>query len=72
MSEQAKAKLNISLPTKVWEALVATAETEEITRTEALRRAIWTYAFLLGRVHSGCHVVIERPDGNSERVVFLS
>jgi hypothetical protein len=63
-------RMSISLPSTVWTALEESAKKEGITKSEALRRATWVYLFLIDRLRAGCEVVIERPDGTSERVIF--
>jgi metal-responsive CopG/Arc/MetJ family transcriptional regulator len=68
--EAAAARVTVSLPSKVWDALEQSAKTDCISKTEALRRAVWIYLYLMDRVRSRCEIIIERPDGNSERVVF--
>jgi hypothetical protein len=67
---EAAARVTVTLPSGVWEALEHSAKKERISKSEALRRAAWVYLFLMERLRSGCELVIERPDGNSERVIF--
>jgi hypothetical protein len=64
------AKVTVNLPWKVWEALVALAEEGEVTRTEALRRALSTEVFRHAVEKEGCHLAVQRADGTLERVHF--
>ena len=64
------ARVTVNLPTKVWDELGSSARADGISRTEALRRAVWVYVFFIGRIRSGSEVLLERPDGKTERVVF--
>lgn len=64
------ARITVNLPAKVWEALEESAKKEGISKTEALRRAVWVYLFFIDRIRSGSEIVIERPDGTTERVIF--
>ena len=64
------ARMTVSLPGRVWNALEQSAKRDCISKAEALRRAVWIYLHFMDRVRSGCEIVVERPDGNSERVIF--
>lgn len=64
------ARITVNLPIKVWEALEAGARTDGVSRTEALRRAISVDLYFREQVRSGAEIVVERPSGASERVVF--
>lgn len=39
-------------------------------RTDAIRSALKVYAFVDEAITEGCKILIERPDGSIERVVF--
>ena len=64
------ARVTVNLPTKVWDELTNSARTDGISRTEALRRAVWVYLFFIGRIRAGHEVILEGPDGRTERVIF--
>ena len=64
------ARLTVNLPWRVWEVLKKLAEDQNITKTEALRRAISTEAFRYRVEHEEGHILVERPDGRQERVNF--
>jgi hypothetical protein len=66
----AVARVSVNLPWKVWEVLEAMAKEDQITRTEALRRAISTEAYIWRARREGANVLIEKPDKTVERVVF--
>jgi hypothetical protein len=69
-SDATVARVTVNLPVKVWDALEAAAKADGITRTEALRRAISVDLYFRQQVENGSVIVVERPDGSSERVVF--
>lgn len=69
-SDATIARVTVNLPTKVWDALEAAAHEDGITRTEALRRAISVDLYFRGQIAKGGMIVVEHPDGTSERVVF--
>ncbi len=64
------ARITVNLPTRVWDSLTGSARTDGISRTEALRRAVCVYLFFVERIRTGSEVILERPDGETERVVF--
>jgi hypothetical protein len=69
-SRAAVAKITVNLPWKVWEALVRIAEEANVSKTEALRRAISTEVFRRSIEKEGGRLVVEKPDGTRERVHF--
>jgi hypothetical protein len=69
-SRPAVAKITVNLPWKVWEALIALAEENHVSKTEALRRAISTEVFRHTIQREGSRLVVEKPDGTRERVHF--
>ena len=70
MSEAPVARVTVNLPLKVWEAVEEVARKDGITRTEALRRAISVDLYLREQVDQGSYIIVEKPDGTRERIVF--
>jgi metal-responsive CopG/Arc/MetJ family transcriptional regulator len=66
----AVARVSVNLPLKVWEALEEIAKQDQISRTEALRRAISTEVYMWKARRSGAQILVEQPDKSVERVVF--
>jgi hypothetical protein len=64
------ARLTVNLPWRVWQALMQIAEELQISKTEALRRAISTDVFRREIEREGGRFVIEWPDGTRERISF--
>lgn len=64
------AKVTVNLPWKVWEALVALAEEDQVSKTEALRRAISTEVFRHAIEREGSRLIVEKADGTRERIHF--
>ena len=64
------ARVTVNLPAKVWDELTKSAKVDGISRTESLRRAVWVYLFFRGRIRAGHEVILEDPDGRTERVIF--
>lgn len=69
-AKPAIAKVTVNLPWKVWEALVALADEDQVSRTEALRRAISTEVFRHAIQREGSRLVVEKEDGTRERIHF--
>jgi len=69
-AKPAIAKVTVNLPWKVWEALVALAEEDQVSKTEALRRAISTEVFRHDIQREGSRLMVERADGTRERIHF--
>ena len=63
-------RLNIALPRKVDEKLEAMARSQGVSKTEVLRRAISTEWFLRRRIADGDKVLMERPDGTQQQIIF--
>lgn len=63
-------KVTVNLPEKVWGAVERRAGEEGVTRTEILKRAISLENFVHETRQAGGSLVIERPDGTIERMVF--
>ena len=63
-------KVTVNLPEQVVEALEQMARDENVTKTEALRRAISTEKYLRDAQGEGSKVLIEEKDGTVERIVF--
>jgi len=68
--EQLITRVTVNLPTKVWEAVEKMAAEDQTTRTEILRRAISTEAFLRNARREQYEVLLRTPTGNLERIVF--
>jgi len=67
----AAARVTVNFPSPVWKDLTKSAQRHGITRTEALRRAVWVYLYFIRRIRDeGCEVILERPDGERERLLF--
>ena len=70
MAVENVARVTVNLPVKVWEALSRMADEKGISKTEALRQAISTEVYLYEARKASGKILIERPDGITERVVF--
>ena len=64
-----KVRVTADLPPSVMEKLRQVAEAQDISLTEALRRAITTEALLQERRRQGAKVLLEK-DGKFSEVVF--
>ncbi len=65
------ARVTANLPAPVWRDFTKWAQRQGITRTEALRRAVWVYVYFMRRIREdGCEIVLEKPDGERERLLF--
>jgi hypothetical protein len=64
------ARVTVNLPARVWNELATLADRKQISKTEALRQAISTHAIIDRAREEGARVVIERPDGSREVMVF--
>lgn len=69
LAQAAVARVTVNLPSQVWAALTKLAERLRISKTEALRRAITTYVFLMKQQDDGKEILL-RKDGNVERIIF--
>ena len=65
-------RTSITLPQRSMASLDLRAAKDEITRSEALRRAIWVYTELRDREETGAHIVIYHVDGKEERLLLIS
>ncbi len=63
VDKQDQTKVTISLPEQLWAELERRALARGVTRTEALRRAIWLYTFIDQRIAEGAEFHVLRPDG---------
>jgi hypothetical protein len=63
-------RLSIALPEKVAEILEELSKLQGITQVEALKRAILTEALLQKEIHQGADILIRKPDGTIERIIF--
>jgi metal-responsive CopG/Arc/MetJ family transcriptional regulator len=64
------ARITVNLPARLWTELEETANTDQISKTEALRRAVWVYLLLRKRLDEGAEVLLTRPDGVQERLLL--
>jgi hypothetical protein len=64
------ARVTVNLPARVWNDLARLADRKQISKTDALRQAIATSVCIEEAREEGAHVIIERPDGTRERMLF--
>jgi hypothetical protein len=64
------ARVTVNLPARVWKDLADLAERKQISKTDALRQAIATAVCIEEAREQGASVIIERPDGVRERILF--
>jgi hypothetical protein len=63
-------RLSIALPEKVAEILEELANLQGVTQVEALKRSILTEALVQKEIHQGADILIRKPDGSIERILF--
>ena len=64
------ARVTVNLPARVWSDLARLADRKQISKTDALRQAIATAVCIDEACEEGARVIIERPDGTKERMLF--
>lgn len=64
------ARVTVNLPVSCWNVVTQMAETSQISKTDYLRQAITTEAYLRKARQEGAEVFLRRPDGLVEKVVF--
>ena len=69
LADSTVARITVNLPSRVWQALSDLADHQNMSKTEALRRAITTYVFLMNAQAEGKEILL-RKDGNIEQLVF--
>lgn len=69
VSKKGSVKISANLSQEVLDALRNIAETQGISMTEALRRAISTEKFLLDQVQANNKILIEDKDKNIRQVL---
>jgi metal-responsive CopG/Arc/MetJ family transcriptional regulator len=63
-------RMTISLPSETAKMLEMLSELQQVSQSEALRRAISTEAFIQREVKNGSKVFIETPDKKLKELVF--
>ncbi|MFD3685446.1 ribbon-helix-helix protein, CopG family [Nocardiopsis sp. NPDC058631] len=64
-------KISVNLSDEVMQALKAMVERDNVTMTEAIRRAISTQKFLDDAQRSGQRILLEDPESKDvQRIVF--
>jgi hypothetical protein len=63
-------KHTIQLPLRLWTALDRRARLWGVSKSEAIRRAVWVLVYLGDRMDEGSEIVVHRSDGKEERLVI--
>ena len=63
-------KHTIQLPMKLWAELERRARRWGVSKSEALRRAVWLFTYVADRMDEGSEIVVHRSDGKEERLVI--
>jgi hypothetical protein len=63
-------KHTLQLPVKLWTEFGIRARRLAITKSEALRRAVWLFIFVSDCIEEGAEIRVHRPDGREERLVI--
>ena len=65
-------RISISLPPTSVKILDLLAESQEVSQSEAIRRAIANELFILHQVRKGSKILVEDADGKLKELVFVS
>jgi hypothetical protein len=63
-------KHTIQLPVKLWTDFSARARRLGVTKSEALRRAVWIFIYVADSLEEGAEIKVERANGTTERLVI--
>jgi hypothetical protein len=63
-------KHTIQLPLRLWTALDRRARIWGVSKSEAIRRAVWLLVYIGDRMDEGGEIVVHRADGKEERLVI--
>lgn len=66
-----RTKISISLTDSAADTLNGLAATERISVSEEVRRCILTRKLLLAELADGSQLVVERPNGDRDRIRFV-
>ena len=65
-------RITISLPPTSVKILDVLTGSQEVSQSEAIRRAIANEAFILHQVRKGSRILIEDPDGKLKELIFIN
>src|SRR3982074_2685856 len=68
--EAGQGKHTLHLPTKLWGALDQRAKTWGISKSEALRRAVWLLTAIGDRLDEGSEVVVRDKNGREDPLII--
>jgi hypothetical protein len=68
--DHVQVKHTVQLPLALWADLERRANSRGITKSEALRRAVWLFTYLSDRMDDGTEVALVSRDGKRERLVI--
>lgn len=63
-------KHTIQLPVRLWTEFAARARRIGVTKSEALRRAVWLFIYVSDCREEGAEITVHRADGTNERLVI--
>jgi len=70
LPSQIQVKHTIQLPASLWSKLNQRSRYWGISKSEALRRAIWLFTYVADRMDEQSEIIVQRPDGKQERLVI--
>ena len=63
-------KVSINLPIDTLDAIRRIAEHQNLTMTDAIRRAVATESYIEDEIKNGGMILVKKPDGTYKEVVF--
>jgi hypothetical protein len=68
MADLTLMRTTVNLPEDLWAEFAERAKRRGISKTEAMRRALWLYNLLDSRLAARCDFVVVWPDGEEETI----